>query len=105
MRKRLGKQRTEDDDVEGRDVWTNGAVVPSTVQDLLKGVVHFGPQGDGVLVEERGAAVYGKHEVASVFDRLFDEPTEAFDRCAIAVGGPVDCVQYEPEGPVRERGK
>ncbi len=80
VRKRLGKQRTEDDDVEGRDVWTDGAVLSSTVQDIFKVVAHFGPQGDGVLVEGYGTAMQGKHEVGAVIDRLVDKGTEALDR-------------------------
>ena len=75
------------------------------MQDLLKVVVHFGPQCDGVLVEGYGTAMQGKHEVGAVIDRLVDKGTEALDRCAIAVGGPVGCVQYELEGSVRERGE
>jgi hypothetical protein len=105
VRKRLGQQRTEDDDVKGRDVWTDGAVLSSAVQDLLKVVVHFGPESDGVLVEGYGTAMQGKHEVGALIDCLVDKGTEALDRCAIAVGGPVSCVQYELEGSVRKRGE
>ena len=102
VRERLGQERSEDDDVESGDVRPDGAVVSSSLQDLLKSVVDLGPEGNGVLVERHGTAVQGKHEVGAMIDGLVDEATEAVDPHVLAVGGTVSCVQDEPEGPVRE---